>query len=71
MTEALTLSGINALYGDSHVLHEVSCALNSGRVLALLGCPGIAALNREYLMLGGLNYPVRQMSPVLDRAEKR
>ena len=41
------------------------------RVLALLGCPGIAALNREYLMLGGLNYPVRQMSPVLDSAEKR
>ena len=41
------------------------------RVLALLGCPGIAALNREYLMLGGRNYPVRQMSSDLDSAEGR
>ena len=39
-TEALTLSGINALYGDSHVLHDVSFALNAGRVLALLGRNG-------------------------------
>ncbi len=40
MTEALSISGINALYGDSHVLHDVSFALNSGRVLALLGRNG-------------------------------
>jgi branched-chain amino acid transport system ATP-binding protein len=38
--EALSVSGINALYGDSHVLHEVSFALASGRVLALLGRNG-------------------------------
>ncbi len=38
--EALTLSGINALYGDSHVLHEVSFSLGAGRVLALLGRNG-------------------------------
>ena len=37
---ALSVSGINALYGDSHVLHEVSFTLNSGRVLALLGRNG-------------------------------
>ena len=37
---ALAVSGINALYGDSHVLHEVSFTLNSGRVLALLGRNG-------------------------------
>ena len=37
---ALSVSGINALYGDSHVLHEVSFSLNSGRVLALLGRNG-------------------------------
>ncbi len=39
-TEALALSGINALYGDSHVLHDVSFTLNAGRVLALLGRNG-------------------------------
>ena len=37
---ALSVSGINALYGDSHVLHEVSFTLNSRRVLALLGRNG-------------------------------
>jgi branched-chain amino acid transport system ATP-binding protein len=39
-TDALTLTGINALYGDSHVLHEVSFSLGAGRVLALLGRNG-------------------------------
>jgi branched-chain amino acid transport system ATP-binding protein len=39
-TDALTLSGIDALYGDSHVLHEVSFNVQSGRVLALLGRNG-------------------------------
>jgi branched-chain amino acid transport system ATP-binding protein len=38
--EALALSGINALYGDSHVLHDVSFTLGAGRVLALLGRNG-------------------------------
>ena len=37
---ALALAGINALYGDSHVLHDVSFALGAGRVLALLGRNG-------------------------------
>ncbi len=40
MTEALSLSGIDALYGESHVLHQVSFSLNAGRVLALLGRNG-------------------------------
>jgi branched-chain amino acid transport system ATP-binding protein len=40
MTEALSLSGVNALYGDSHVLHQVSFSLAGGRVLALLGRNG-------------------------------
>jgi branched-chain amino acid transport system ATP-binding protein len=39
-TEALALTAINALYGDSHVLHDVSFTLNAGRVLALLGRNG-------------------------------
>ncbi len=38
--EALALTGINALYGDSHVLHDVSFSFNAGRVLALLGRNG-------------------------------
>jgi branched-chain amino acid transport system ATP-binding protein len=40
MSEALVLSGIDALYGESHVLHEVSFGLSPGRVLALLGRNG-------------------------------
>ncbi len=40
MTEALSLSGVDALYGESHVLHRVSFSLNPGRVLALLGRNG-------------------------------
>jgi branched-chain amino acid transport system ATP-binding protein len=37
---ALALSGVDALYGESHVLHGVSFALEPGRVLALLGRNG-------------------------------
>jgi branched-chain amino acid transport system ATP-binding protein len=40
MSEALALSAVDALYGESHVLHEVSFALDAGRVLALLGRNG-------------------------------
>jgi branched-chain amino acid transport system ATP-binding protein len=40
VTEALSLSGIDALYGESHVLHQVSFNLTAGRVLALLGRNG-------------------------------
>jgi branched-chain amino acid transport system ATP-binding protein len=39
-TDALTVAGINALYGDSHVLYDVSFRLAPGRVLALLGRNG-------------------------------
>ncbi len=39
-TEALSLSGIDVLYGDSHVLHEVSFSLAKEKVLALLGRNG-------------------------------
>jgi len=40
MSEALALSAVDALYGESHVLHQVSFVLNAGRVLALLGRNG-------------------------------
>ena len=39
-TEALSLSQVDALYGDSHVLHEVSLVLKEKQVLALLGRNG-------------------------------
>jgi branched-chain amino acid transport system ATP-binding protein len=39
-TEALALDGVDALYGDSHVLHGVSFKLREGSVLALLGRNG-------------------------------
>ena len=38
--EALSISGIDAFYADSHVLHAVSFTLRTGRVLALLGRNG-------------------------------
>ena len=38
--DALTLSEIDAYYGDSHVLHRVSLRLGEGRLLGLLGRNG-------------------------------
>ncbi|WP_255574765.1 ABC transporter ATP-binding protein [Caldovatus aquaticus] len=37
---ALSLSGVDSFYGDSHVLHGVGFALRPGRLLALLGRNG-------------------------------
>ena len=39
-TDALSLDRVNAFYGDSHVLHDVSLSLKPGRLLALLGRNG-------------------------------
>ncbi len=39
-TEALSLEAVDALYGQSHVLHSVSLSVGEGRVLALLGRNG-------------------------------
>jgi branched-chain amino acid transport system ATP-binding protein len=39
-TEALTLSNIDAFYGDSHVLYGISFALGEARLLGLLGRNG-------------------------------
>src|SRR3954465_6676816 len=39
-TEALSISGIDTYYGDSHVLHGVGFALHPGRLLGLLGRNG-------------------------------
>ncbi len=39
-TSALEIAGINAYYGDSHVLHDVSFACGEARLLGLLGRNG-------------------------------
>ena len=39
-SDALSLTDVNAFYGDSHILHGVSFALRPGAVLALLGRNG-------------------------------
>ncbi|WP_407524495.1 ABC transporter ATP-binding protein [Methylobacterium oryzisoli] len=38
--DALVCEGLNAFYGESHVLHDVSLHARAGRVLALLGRNG-------------------------------
>ena len=53
-TEALTLSGIDVLYADSHVLHGVSLALRAGRVLALLGRNGAGKTTCMHAIVGFL-----------------
>jgi branched-chain amino acid transport system ATP-binding protein len=40
MTPLLQLDGVNAYYGDSHILHDVSLAVAPGQVLTLLGRNG-------------------------------
>ena len=39
-SEALSVAGVDAYYGDSHVLHGVGFALTAGRLLGLLGRNG-------------------------------
>jgi branched-chain amino acid transport system ATP-binding protein len=72
-TEALALEGIDALYGESHVLHGVSFALGEGRVLALLGRNGAGKTTCMNTVVGFLpprsgsvrlfGKPVERLSP--------
>ena len=72
-TEALALEGIDALYGESHVLHSVSFALQAGRVLALLGRNGAGKTTCMNTVIGFLpprsgsvrlfGRPVERLSP--------
>jgi branched-chain amino acid transport system ATP-binding protein len=39
-TDALTVEGLDAFYGESHVLHDVAFRVGRGRVLGLLGRNG-------------------------------
>jgi branched-chain amino acid transport system ATP-binding protein len=40
LTPALSLAGIDAFYGDGHVLHNVSFSVGEGRLLGLIGRNG-------------------------------
>jgi len=53
-TEALALQAVDALYGDSHVLHGVSFGLNAGKVLALLGRNGAGTTTCMNTIIGWL-----------------
>ena len=39
-SEALIVQGVDSYYGDSHVLHGIGFALQSGKLLGLLGRNG-------------------------------
>ena len=57
-TEALALDTVDALYGESHVLHSVSFSLQEGHVLALLGRNGAGKTTCMNAVIGFL--PPRQ-----------
>jgi branched-chain amino acid transport system ATP-binding protein len=52
-TDILTLDNVNAHYGDSHVLHDISFSLKQGQLLTLLGRNG-AGKTTTMLTLSGL-----------------
>lgn len=53
-TELLSLDGVNAFYGDSHVLHDVSLRVSPGRLLALLGRNGAGKSTCMHAIVGFL-----------------
>jgi branched-chain amino acid transport system ATP-binding protein len=74
-TEALALSGVDAFYGDSHVLHGVSFALGEGRLLGLLGRNGAGKSTCMNVAVGLLPARAGAVSvfgqPVTNRAPER
>jgi branched-chain amino acid transport system ATP-binding protein len=71
--EALALEGVDALYGDSHVLHSVTFSVAEGRVLALLGRNGAGKTTCMNTVIGWLRprkgavrlfgEPIERLSP--------
>jgi len=53
-TEALLLSAVDALYGDSHVLHSIDFSLKEKQVLALLGRNGAGKTTCMNTIIGWL-----------------
>ena len=53
-TEALLLSGVDALYGDSHVLHSIDLSLKERQVVALLGRNGAGKTTCMNTIIGWL-----------------
>ena len=51
-SDALALSGVDAFYGDSHVLHDVSLRLGEGRLLGLLGRNGAGKSTTMHVTVG-------------------
>jgi len=72
-TEALVLDQVDALYGDSHVLHAVSFQLAEGKVVALLGRNGAGKTTCMNSIIGWLRprkgrvrlfgQPIERLSP--------
>jgi branched-chain amino acid transport system ATP-binding protein len=72
-TEALSLAAVDALYGDSHVLHGMSFSLSGGKVLALLGRNGAGKTTCMNAIIGWLpprrgairlfGEPIERLSP--------
>jgi branched-chain amino acid transport system ATP-binding protein len=70
---ALALDGVDAFYGESHVLHSVSLSVGEGRVLALLGRNGAGKTTCMNTVIGWLRprkgrvlvfgEPVERLSP--------
>jgi len=60
--EALRLNGVNAFYGDSHILHDVGFSLTEGRVLALLGRNGAGKTTCISTIVGFLNPKAGEIS---------
>ena len=56
-TDVLTLSNVDAFYGDSHVLHGISFTLQAGQVLALLGRNGAGKTTCISTIVGFLTPP--------------
>src|ERR1700733_10711382 len=60
-SDALTLTNVHTFYGDSHILHGVSFALQPGGVLALLGRNGAGKTTCISTIIGFLKPPVGEI----------